>query len=82
MNSYPRAEENSCCFLIPPIFKLTGYIALISKLGKEYVKAVYCHPAYLTYMQNIPYKMLGWNQRLLAEISTTVCSKDPHSQNE
>ena len=24
-----------------------------SKLGKEYIKAVYCHPAYLTYMQNI-----------------------------
>ena len=24
-----------------------------SKLGKEYVKAVYCHPAYLTYMQNV-----------------------------
>ena len=23
-----------------------------SKLGKEYIKAVYCHPAYLTYMQN------------------------------
>ena len=28
-----------------------------SKLGKEYVKAVYCHPAYLTYMQNISYEM-------------------------
>ena len=30
-----------------------------SKLGKEYVKAVYCHPAYLTYMQNTPCKMLA-----------------------
>ena len=30
-----------------------------SKLGKEYLKAVYCHPAYLTYMQNTSYKMLG-----------------------
>ena len=30
-----------------------------SKLGKEYVKAVYCHSAYLTYMQNIFCKMLG-----------------------
>ena len=29
-----------------------------SKLGKEYVKAVYCHPAYLTYMQIISCKML------------------------
>ena len=31
-----------------------------SKLGKEYVKAVYCHPAYLTYMQSTSCKMLGW----------------------
>ena len=31
-----------------------------SKLGKEYVKIAYCHPAYLTYMQSISCKMLGW----------------------
>ena len=31
-----------------------------SKLGKQYVKAVYCHPAYLTYMQNMLCKMLGY----------------------
>ena len=31
-----------------------------SKLGKEYVKAVYCHPAYLTYMQSTAWEMLGW----------------------
>ena len=47
-----------------------------SKLGKEYVKAVYCHPAYLTYMQSTSYKMLGWmnpklESRLLREISIT-----------
>ena len=30
-----------------------------SKLGKEYIKAVYCHPAYLTYMQSISCKMPG-----------------------
>ena len=30
-----------------------------SKLGKEYVKAVYCHPAYLTYMQSTSGEMLG-----------------------
>ena len=30
-----------------------------SKLGKEYVKAVYCHPVYLTYMQSISCEMLG-----------------------
>ena len=31
-----------------------------SKSGKEYVKAVYCHSAYLTYMQSTSCKMLGW----------------------
>ena len=30
------------------------------KLGKEYVKAVYCHPAYLTYMHNTSWEMLDW----------------------
>ena len=47
-----------------------------SKLGKEYVKAVYCLPAYLTYMQSISCKMLGWmkhklDSRLLGETSVT-----------
>ena len=46
-----------------------------SKLGKEYVKAVYCHPAYLTYMQSTLCKMLGrmkhkLESRLQREIST------------
>ena len=45
-----------------------------SKMGKEYVKAVYCHPAYLTYMQSTSCEMLGWmkhrlESRLLGEIS-------------
>ena len=31
-----------------------------SKLGKEYVKAVYCHPAYLTYMQSTSCEIPGW----------------------
>ena len=31
-----------------------------SKLGKEYIKSVYCHPAYVTYMQSTSYKMPGW----------------------
>ena len=34
-----------------------------SKLGKEYVKVIYCHPAYLTYMQSISCVMLGWVRR-------------------
>ena len=33
-----------------------------SKLRKEYVKAVYCHPAYLTYMQSTSWETLGWNK--------------------
>jgi len=36
-----------------------------SKLGKEYVKAVYCHPAYLTFMQSTSCKMLGWMKHRL-----------------
>jgi len=47
-----------------------------SKLGKEYVKAVYCHPAYLTYVQSISCEMPGWKKhklesRLPREISIT-----------
>ena len=47
-----------------------------SKLGKEYVKSVYCHPAYLTYMQSTSCEMPGWmnhklESRLPGEISTT-----------
>ena len=47
-----------------------------SKLGKEYVKAVYCYPAYLIYMQSTSCEMLGWmkhkvKSRLPGEISIT-----------
>ena len=47
-----------------------------SKLGKEYVKAVYCHPAYLAYMQSTSCEILGWmkhklESRLPGEISIT-----------
>ena len=47
-----------------------------SKLGKEYVKAVYCHPAYLTSIQSTSYEMPGWMKhklelRLAGEISIT-----------
>ena len=46
------------------------------KLGKEYIKAVHCHPAYLTYMQSTSCEMLGWmkhklESRLPGEISIT-----------
>ena len=36
-----------------------------SKSGKEYIKAVYCHPAYLTYMQNASREMPGWMKHKL-----------------
>ena len=36
-----------------------------SKSGKEYVKAVYCHPAYLTYMQSTSWETLGWKKHKL-----------------
>ena len=44
-----------------------------SKLEKEYIKAIYCHPAYLTYMRNRSWKILGWmkhkqGSRLLGEV--------------
>ena len=47
-----------------------------SKQEKEYVKAVYCHPAYLMYMQSTSCEMLGWTKhklesRLQGEISIT-----------
>ena len=48
-----------------------------SKLGKECVKAVYCHHTYLTYMQSTSWEILGWRKhklesRLLGEISVTL----------
>ena len=53
-----------------------------SKLGKEYIKAIYCHPAYLTSMQNTSCEMLGWmkhklESRLPGEISINLrCAGD------
>ena len=51
-----------------------------SKLGKEYIKAVYCHPAYLNYMQSTSWEMLDWKKhklesRLPGEISITSDKK-------
>ena len=58
--------------LEPDVEQWTG-----SKMGKEYIKVVYCYPAYLIYMQNISCEMPGWmthklESRLPAEISTTL----------
>ena len=58
--------------LEPEMEKWTG-----TKLGKEYIKAIYCHPAYLTYMQSTSGEMPGWmkhklESRLQREISVTT----------
>ena len=57
-----------------------------SKLGKEYIKAVYCHPAYLTSMQSTSCEMAGWmkhkmESRMPGEISITLdMQMIPHLQ--
>ena len=44
-----------------------------SKLGKEYNKAVYCHPAYLTSVQSTSYEMPGWiNYKLKSRLSGEI----------
>ena len=65
---YQTTLPDSCktCFQVknqqlePDMDQWTG-----SKLGKEYVKAVYCQPTYLTYMQSISCEMLGWMRHKL-----------------
>ena len=58
-----------------------------SKSGKEYIKTVYCHPAYLTYRQCILCEMPGWmkhklESRLLGEISITSDTQMTESEKE
>ena len=54
----------------------------VSKLGKAYIKAVYCHPAYLTYMQSTSWEMPDWIKHKLesglpGEISITSDIEKP-----
>ena len=63
---------------LEPYMEQTG-----SKLGKEYVKAIDCHPTYLTYMQSTSGEMLDWinhklESRVLGEISTSDMQIIPH----
>ena len=67
----------SKCLLISWLheFRKSAVILELKKI-KEYIKAVYCHPDYLTYMQSTSCEMLGWmkhklESRLPGEISTT-----------
>ena len=48
-----------------PLLELDMEQGTGSKSGKEYVKAVYCHPAYLTYIQGTSCEMLGWMKHKL-----------------
>ena len=64
--------------LEPDVEQQTG-----SKLGREYNKAGYCHPAYLIYMQSTSCKIPGWmkhklQSRLLGEISITLDMQMTH----
>ena len=60
---FHHGNENTCTELLLAYLKQQLELDMEqqtgSKLGKEYVKAVYCHPAYLTYMQRISWEMLG-----------------------
>ena len=57
-----------------------------SKLGKEYVKAIYCHPAYLTYMQSTSCEMpAGWSHKISNEagkVLLSICSDQVSSTEE
>ena len=77
-----RIPNNLTCLLgnmyqvKKPQLELDMEQRMVSKLGKECVKAVYCHPPYLTYMQDTSCKMPGWmnhklKSRLPGEMSIT-----------
>ena len=65
-----------CMWVKKPQLELDMEKQAYSKLGKEYIKVVYCHPACLTYMQSTSCEMKGYmthklESRLLGELSTT-----------
>ena len=68
-----HAPQETCMQLKKQQLVLDMEQLIVSKLGKEYKKAVYCHPVYLTYMQSTSYEMSVWinhklESRLLREI--------------
>ena len=73
-----RVPDHLVCLLRVKPQQLESYMKQQtgSKLGKEYVKAIYCHSAYLTYLQSTSCEMLGWiyhkpESKLQGEVSTT-----------
>ena len=70
------ASWETCIQVKEPLLELDMEQQTGSKLGKEYIKAVYCHHAYLTYVQTTSSEMLDWMKhklelRLPGEISIT-----------
>ena len=62
------AGQEATCLLESNMEQQTG-----SKLGKEYIKAVYCHPAYLTSAPSTSCKMLGWmNHKLESRLPEEI----------
>ena len=57
----PMDHRMAIWFLVPLPFLNPAW----TKLGKEYVKALYCHPAYLTYMQSTSWETVGWMKHKL-----------------
>ena len=51
-----------------------------SKLGKEYIKTVYCHSAYLTSMQGTSYEMPGWMESIFVSLDSTPVSQEGSSR--
>ena len=73
--TWPASSE-TCMQIRKQLLELDMEQQTGSKLGKEYIKAVYCHLAYLTYKQSTSQEILSWKKhklesRLLGEISIT-----------
>ena len=73
--SWPKSQD----FSSPPCWQSCLSLCLAdganqetsSRSGKKYIKAVYCHPAYLTYTQSTSWEMLGWKKHKL--VSSRPC---------
>ena len=56
----PDLSWETCMQVKKQLLELDMEQQIGSKLGKEYIKALYCHPAYLTYMQSTSWETLDW----------------------
>ena len=79
--TWPASWETYCMQVRKQQLELDMEQQTGSKLEKEYIKAVYCHPTYLTSMQSTSWEMLSWKKhkpesRLPGEISITLYADD------